>query len=197
MESHNEIIGCFYTNITDTENGIIGVDGTGYLVTPTDLKTKYVNGNLNNTLSENSSSFNCHFENMEIKEGSPTHTDFEVGIYTATQLVDFANDFNNYDYTGYSEYLVQARLYLRDDIDMKNVDYTPIGGNNNFGHPLDGNNHKISNLSDCSSFLGKTSGSPRATVENLILENPEFTGDNCGLICKRQSDWLKWTNGTC
>lgn len=113
-------------------------------------------------------------------------------ISTAAELTSFANSVN-VDHKGYNN----DTVVLLADIDLKNVDWTPIGqtGVQEFAGTFDGNGHTIKNLSVDSSVPTGTDAtggryssglfgfSSVGTIKNLTVENATIKGHhNCGVI---------------
>lgn len=81
--------------------------------------------------------------------------------------------------------LKNGDFILMNDIDLTSVNWNPIGTNSApFTGHLDGNGHKISNLTiDTSNYTNRSSFNlfgyiSFATIENLVIENFKFTSEN-------------------
>ena len=98
-----------------------------------------------------------------------------IMIFTLNELIDFANKVNAGDkYQG-------KTVILGADIDLANMDWTPIGkSGTSFNGTFDGNGHTISNLkinlptSRNVGFFGTTSN---GEIKNLTIKNAQVTGD--------------------
>lgn len=180
--------GCYYANVTAGGTEINNEEG--YLVTPADLETNYVNNQLNNTLYTKSSSFPFKFKGGKIVKGNPSNTaSSPKGIYTATHLADCGKNPGNYAESDI--------INLYDDIDMQDVSYTPMGSSSSpADYSFKGNNHKISNL-NAAGLYGEASLKKAMSIENLIMVNPTFsdaTADGCGLVAFSSYNPLTFTN---
>lgn len=178
--------GCYYANVT--AGGTEIKDEEGYLVTPADLETNYVNNQLNNTLYTKSS-FPFKFKGGKIVKGSPSNTaSFPKGIYTATHLADCGKNPGNYAENNI--------INLYDDIDMQDVSYTPMGSSSSpADYSFKGNNHKISNL-NAAGLYGEACVNKSISIENLIMVNPTFFSSttNSGLVASGLNEPLTFTN---
>lgn len=98
--------------------------------------------------------------------------DWTVKIYTVEDLLKMGTYLN-------------GDFILMNDIDLSGVNWNPIGINSApfIGH-LDGNGHKISNLTiDTSNYTNRSSFGlfgyiSFATIEDLVIEDFEFTSEN-------------------
>ena len=98
--------------------------------------------------------------------------DWTVKIYTAEDLLKMGTYLN-------------GDFILMNDIDLSGVNWNPIGTNSApFTGHLDGNGHKISNLTiDTSNYTNRSSFGlfgyiSFATIEDLVIEDFEFTSEN-------------------
>lgn len=98
--------------------------------------------------------------------------DWAVKIYTVEDLLKMGTYLN-------------GDFILMNDIDLTSVNWNPIGTNSApFTGHLDGNGHKISNLTiDTSNYTNRSSFGlfgyiSFATIENLVIEDFEFTSEN-------------------
>lgn len=98
--------------------------------------------------------------------------DWTVKIYTVEDLLKMGTYLN-------------GDFILMNDIDLSGVNWNPIGINSApFTGHLDGNSHKISNLTiDTSNYTNRSSFGlfgyiSFATIEDLVIEDFEFTSEN-------------------
>lgn len=98
--------------------------------------------------------------------------DWTVKIYTVEDLLKMGTYLN-------------GDFILMNDIDLSGVNWNPIGINSApFTGHLDGNGHKISNLTiDTSNYINRSSFGlfgyiSFATIEDLVIEDFEFTSEN-------------------
>lgn len=98
--------------------------------------------------------------------------DWTVKIYTVEDLLKMGTYLN-------------GDFILMNDIDLSGVNWNPIGTNSApFTGHLDGNGHKISNLTiDTSNYTNRSSFGlfgyiSFATIEDLVIEDFEFTSEN-------------------
>lgn len=98
--------------------------------------------------------------------------DWTVKIYTVEDLLKMGTYLN-------------GDFILMNDIDLTSVNWNPIGTNSApFTGHLDGNGHKISNLTiDTSNYTNRSSFGlfgyiSFATIEDLVIEDFEFTSEN-------------------
>lgn len=116
-------------------------------------------------------------------------------IYTAQDLVDFANTVNNMPNSGKIQGI---NAMLMNDIDMTGVDFPGIGRdsheNRRFHGILDGQGHRITNLVMDGNCVGLvTVASDNCVIRNLILDaSCEFkgTGRNAAFVsCCNFPEW--------
>lgn len=198
-EDINTITNCYYAKVTDKNDSAIGAtDINMYLFKDEELKSDYVNGQLNNALNEKSCPY--IFENGQVKSGNPTKTDYPDGIYIASHLMHLSNEINSNQKIP-EIYGNETDLYFRRDIDMEGLEFRPLDLSQitvNSECRIYGENHKISNLKNCSSFIKNiwsTKYDETHEINNLIFVKPLFTSESepCGLI-STLSGRLKLTN---
>lgn len=112
--------------------------------------------------------------------GSDYNSVYVFYIYDAGDLAQFAYMVNNNqrDFSG-------RTVVLMDDIDLNDIEWTPIGKSNSFRGTFDGNGHTVSNMmvvlerSDkVGGFFGSVNG---GNVKNLILYDPVVVGATGGI----------------
>lgn len=96
-----------------------------------------------------------------------------IMIFTLNELIDFANKVNAGDkYQG-------KTVILGADIDLANMDWTPIGNKTNtFNGTFDGNGHTISNLkvTGNKSYVGLFGFTTNGEIKNLTVNNAKVSG---------------------
>lgn len=108
-------------------------------------------------------------------------------ISTAEQLKEFAGVVNGTVPDGLlkSIYSENPVILLDEDIDLRNEDWTPIGGNTISSYPspsfsgtFDGQNHTISNLTTSSNQPGYATAGLFGTVANATIKNVKLSNVN-------------------
>lgn len=131
-------------------------------------------------------------------------------IYTVNQFKFFAdfvnNDLPETDRIGYPEITSTTNIFLENDLNLKNIEWTPIGKDNNniFIGTFDGKGHEISelkvNVQNCAGLFGYANN----TIKNVIIKNSTIEGqrDYIGAIagigknienCKSENNIIKGT----
>ena len=100
-------------------------------------------------------------------------------IFTLAELMNFANDVNSGNtYAG-------KTVILGADIDLSNMEWTPIGTGAGFKGTFDGNGKTISNLkiTGNKSTVGLFANTYDGEIKNLTVENASVSGDlNVGVV---------------
>ncbi len=152
------------STITNTEIGYVGVSGVYGDGKP--------NQNMGDVVGVLSSKAYVGENNVESLDKEESNKGVTV-IYTLDQLIAFANEVN-----GGNTYAKKV-VMLGDDIDLNNMEWTPIGANGQiFKGTFDGNGKTVSNLkiTGNKSDVGLFGNTREGEIKNLTVENANVSG---------------------